>query len=268
MWGDGKRCAVLLGFDFDAETMWEAVNMATPTPLSRGTYGADVGVPRVLDLLDKHGIPATFFIPAATIRRHIEVAKAIRDRGHEIGHHGDYHESPVKVTRDEEKRVLSVGFETMGKALGVHPKGYRSPAWDLSENSAQLFEEFGFVWDSSMMGNDFAPYYLKDGDRQTKIVEIPVSWELDDAPHFHFNFFPMYFVGLSAPSKVFEIWASEFDGAYATEGVYVLTMHPQLIGRWHRLQMLDRLIRYMRGHPGVWFATFSEIADEWLRRNA
>ncbi len=267
MWGNGKRCAVVLGFDFDAETLWETVKMTTPTPMSRGRYGADVGVPRVLDLLDKYQIPATFFVPAATARRHGDLVKLIHDKGHEIGHHGDVHESPVHLSREEERRVLDIGFATLEKLTGERPRGYRSPAWDLSDNSAQLLEEYGFLYDSSMMGHDFELYRLRDGERETSVVEIPVSWELDDAPHFLFNFFPMYFVGLSAPSKVMEIWSAEFDGAYATEGAYVLTMHPQIIGRWHRIQMLDRLLQYIVSHPGVWFATCKEVATDWLRQH-
>lgn len=266
MWSNGKRCAVVLGFDFDAETLWETVGMKTPTPLSRGRYGADVGVPRVLDLLDKHQIPATFFVPAASARRHEGVVKAIHSNGHEIGHHGDYHESPVNLSRDDEKRILDIGFETLEKVTGVRPTGYRSPAWDLSDSSAQLLEEYGFLYDSSMMGNDFEFYWLRDGERQTRVAEIPVSWELDDAPHFLFNFFPMYIVGMSDPKKVFDIWAAEFDGAYANGGAFVLTMHPQIIGRWHRLQMLDRLIEHMKGHSDVWFTTCTDAVKDWVAR--
>lgn len=264
MWKNGKKCAVVLGFDFDAESMWATIKVDTPTPMSRGTYGARVGVPRILALLDKYNIRATFFVPADTARRHPGVVKEIHDRGHEIGHHGDVHESPVHVDRDEEKRIIEVGLETLEKLTGERPKGYRSPAWDLSENSIQLFEEYGFLWDSSMMMDDFQLYKLMDGDRETNVVEIPVSWELDDAPHFLFNFFPMYTVGLSQPSKVFDIWSAEFDGAYENEGAFILTMHPQIIGRWHRIQLLDELIHYISGHPGVWFTTCTEAVNAWL----
>lgn len=266
MWSNGKKCAVILCFDVDAESMWATVKMDTPTPLSRGTYGAKVGAPRILNLLDKYQIPATFFVPADTARRHPELVKDIHARGHEIGHHGDVHESPVNLTRDEEKRVLDTGIETLEKLIGERPKGYRSPAWDLSPNSPQLLEEYGFQWDSSVMGDDFQFYMLKDGNRETSVIEIPVSWELDDAPHFLFNFFPAYFVGLSAPSKVLEIWASEFDGAYAYEGAYVLTMHPQIIGRYHRFVMLEELLQYITGHPDVWFTTCTEAVNDWNRQ--
>lgn len=263
MWTNGKQCAVALSFDFDAESLWATFNLTSPTFMSRGNYGAKVGIPRILQLLDKYDIRATFFVPADTARRHQEAVKEIHARGHEIGHHGDLHESPAKLEHAEEKRVLEVGLDTLEKLVGERPQGYRSPAWDLSQNSAQLLEEYGFLYDSSLMGDDFHLYPLKAGERETRVVELPVAWELDDAPHFLFNFFPVYLVGLSAPSKVYEIWASEFDGAYANNGVYVLTMHPQIIGRWHRMVMLERLIQYIAGHAGVWFARCADIVTDW-----
>lgn len=263
MWNNGKKCAVVLGFDFDAESMWATPRSGTPTPMSRGTYGARVGVPRVLELLNKYDIKATFFVPADTGRRHPDRVREIFDHGHEIGHHGDSHKSPVRMDRDIEKQGLEVGVETLQKLTGVAPKGYRSPSWDLSPNSAGLFEEFGFLWDSSMMADDFQLYRLEDDGRATDIVEIPVCWELDDAPHFMFNFSPAYYSGLSAPSKVYEIWASEFDGAYLNEGVFVLTMHPQIIGRYHRIVMLEKLIQYILTHQDVWFATCTELVEDW-----
>ena len=267
MWTNGKKCAVALSFDFDAESLWATLKVSSPTFLSRGTYGAKVGVPRVLHLLNKYRILATFFVPADTARRHPEAVKEIAARGHEIGHHGDVHESPAQLAVADERRILEIGLDTLEKLVGTRPVGYRSPAWDLSEHSARLLEEYGFQYDSSLMGDDFHLYPLKDGERETRVAELPVAWELDDAPHFLFNFFPTYLVGLSAPSKVYEIWASEFDGAYANNGVYVLTMHPQVIGRWHRMVMLEQLLQYIMGHPDVWFATCSVIVADWQKQH-
>lgn len=257
-----NKCAVILSFDFDAESMWTSLGLTTPTPMSRGTYGARVAVPRILSLLKKHGIRATFFVPADTIRRHKEVVREIHANGHEIGHHGDLHESPAHLEPDEERRILEAGIREIENAIGECPKGYRSPAWDLSPNSVGLFEEVGFLYDSSLMGHDFEPYILEHDGKETNVIEIPVSWELDDAPHFLFNFVP-YLIGMSAPSKVYEIWSAEFEGAYLNRGVFTLTMHPQIIGRFHRLKMLEQLIEYMRGHSGVHFATCSEVAANW-----
>jgi peptidoglycan-N-acetylglucosamine deacetylase len=265
MWSNGKKCAVILSFDFDAESLWLSKNLSTPSFLSRGTYGARVGVPRILKLLSKYGIRATFFVPAETARRHPDRVKEIHVQGHEIGHHGDIHENPVKVDIEEEKRILATGIETLEKITGKRPLGYRSPSWDLSNHSIQLLQEFGFLYDSSMMADDYNLYYAEDKGKRTNLVEVPVSWELDDAAHFHFTFTPVYYTGMSAPSKVYDIWATEFEGAYNNEGAFILTMHPQIIGRYHRLKMVETLIEHIARHPGVWFAPCSEVVSDWLK---
>ena len=266
MWNNNKKCAVAFCFDFDAESMWISAKFTTPALESRGEYGARVGVPRILPLLDRYHIRATFFVPAETARRYPSLVKEIYDKGHEIGHHGDMHESPSKLKLEEEKRILETGFETLEKVTGDRPKGYRSPAGELSPNSIRLFQEYGFLYDSSMMGDDFRPYFLKEDGKDTNVVEIPFSWELDDAPYFLFSFRPTFYTGMSSPSKVYDIWATEFDGAYENGGVFNLTMHPQIIGRYHRIKMLEKLIQYISGHEGVWFATCAEVARDWLKQ--
>lgn len=257
---------VLLTFDFDAETLWESNYKPTPSYLSRGEYGARVGVPRILALLHKYRLPATFFIPGLTAERYPDLTRQIRDAGHEIGHHNYAHESPVNLSRNEEAAVIAQGLAALEAVTGVRPQGYRSPAWDLSKNTLDLLQAEGLHYDSSLMADDFRPYPLTTPNHTTPIIEIPVSWELDDAPHFMFNFTP-YRAGLSAPSPVYEIWAAEFDGAYHEEGVFTLTMHPQISGRYHRMQLLDRLIHYMQGHPDVWFTTCGAVAQHVLTMN-
>lgn len=268
MWNHSRRCAVALCFDFDAESLWLMKNLTTPSFLSRGEYGARVGVPRILPLLDKYDIKATFFVPADTARRHPHLVKEIHARGHEIGHHGDLHENPAKLSLAEEEGVLKTGIETIARLTGERPIGYRSPAWDLSHNTIGLLQKHGFLYDSSMMADDFRPYWVANKDKQTEIIEIPVSWELDDAAHFFFTFSPVYYTGMAAPDKIFDIWATEFEGAYLNEGIFVLTMHPQLIGRYHRLKMVEKLIQTIAGHADVWFARCTEIALDWRGRQA
>jgi peptidoglycan/xylan/chitin deacetylase (PgdA/CDA1 family) len=217
-----------------------------------------------LGLLDSYGIEATFFVPGITVSRYPEIVQEIRDKGHELGHHGYTHHSPTRLSLDEEKAALEKGLEALDRAAGVKAKGYRSPSWDLSRHSVRLLRHYGFLYDSSLMGDDFRLYALDwDGDGN-ELVEVPVSWELDDAPHFMFNFSPKYRAGLSSPSKVFEIWASEFEGAYAEEGVFTLTMHPQIMGRYHRLKLLEKLIDLMRSRPGVHFTTCEAAVQDWL----
>lgn len=259
-----RNCSVLLTFDFDAESLWEGSGLNTPTYVSRGRYGANVGVPRILELLARYGLRATFFVPGITVNRYPDIVQEISSRGHELGHHGYFHTSPTEMTADQERAALEQGLEAFERATNVRPIGYRSPSWDLSHNSIRLLQEHGFLYDSSLMGDDYRLYSLGGAPGSPELHEIPVAWELDDAPHFMFNFSPRYRMGLSAPSKVLEIWLSEFEGAYAQEGVLTLTMHPQIIGRYHRMQMLEKLIQEMISRPGVRFNTCAEAVKEWL----
>lgn len=263
---DSMQCLVLLTFDFDAESLWEESGLATPTYTSRGRYGARVGLPRILGLLDRLSLPATFFVPGITAERYPRLLQQIHDRGHEIGHHGYRHQSPTSLSAEEERIALEEGIEALERTSGVTPQGYRSPSWDLSEHSVRLLQDYGFLYDSSLMGDDFHLYALDGEPGHDPLIEIPVSWELDDAPHFMFNFSPRYRVGLSAPSKVFDIWSTEFEGAYRSQGVFTLTMHPQIIGRYHRVRMLETLIKHMAGHSGVRFVSCSQAARLWLEQ--
>ncbi|MDI3340511.1 MAG: polysaccharide deacetylase [Sphaerobacter sp.] len=271
------RATVCLTFDFDAISLWIGPYQATsPSMISRGEFGV-VGVERILRLLARRNIPATFFVTGHTADTYPDSVRAIAAAGHEIGHHGYLHENPVALTREEERAVLERGLAALDRAAGVLPRGYRSPAWDNSPHTIALLEEFGFHYESSLMGHDFLPYWARVGDvihrdrayefgRPSRIVEIPVSWILDDFPHFEYvRLGNRLSPGLSAPSKVEEIWRGEFDFMYreVEGGVLTLTMHPQVIGRGHRMLMLERLIDYFAGHDGVRFATLAQVADEF-----
>ena len=262
------RIAVSLTFDFDAESAWlGAFKVDTPSALSRGAYGAFEGVPRVLRLLDKYSLPATFFIPGYTAEIHPAETRDIAAAGHEIGHHGYIHEPPHLLNLDEERVMIERGLEELDKAVGVRPKGYRSPSWELSKNTYALLAEYGFEYDASQLARD-RPYWVEDRGQRTDIVEVPGAWELTDSSHFLFAYNPVYLTGLSAPSKVEEIWRADFDGAFEEGGdiCYVLTMHPQIIGRHHRMAMLERVIQHILGHDDVWFAQMIDIANLFRRR--
>ncbi len=271
------RATVCLSFDFDAISLWIGPYQATsPSMISRGEFGV-VGVERLLRLLERAGLPATFFVPGHTADTYPDAVRAVAAAGHEIGHHGYLHENPVGLSEAEERTVLERGLEALDRAVGQRPVGYRSPAWDNSPHTIALLEEYGFRYESSLMGQDFTPYWARVGDvvhpdgryefgRPSRIVELPVSWILDDFPHFEYvRVGNRVSPGLSAPSKVEEIWRGEFDYLYreVPGGVLTLTMHPQVIGRGHRLLMLERLIDYFRGHAGVRFATLAEVAEEF-----
>jgi peptidoglycan/xylan/chitin deacetylase (PgdA/CDA1 family) len=245
--------------------------------MSRGEFGA-AAIPRILDLLERYDARATWCIPGHTVYAYPDLIRRIRDAGQELGHHGWVHENPQKFDRDGERRNLERGFEAFDRVAGVRPRGYRSPAWDFSENTIDLLLDFGFDYDSSCMGNDVYPYYLRQGDKASPtepyvfgqpvdLVEVPVTWGLDDFPPFEFVWGMN--AGLTSPSDIEEIWRGDFDYAYrqAQGAVYALTMHPQVIGRGHRMLMLERLLEHMSGHDGVAFETISTYVDRWKAAN-
>ena len=196
----GTAPTVCLTFDFDALSLWLGSFGATsPSMISRGEFGV-VGVRRILRLLDSEGIPATFFVTGHTADTYPDSVRDIVAAGHEIGHHGYLHENPVALaSRDEERAVLERGFEALDRAAGVRPVGYRSPAWDNSPHTIELLLETGMQYESSLMGDDFTPYWCRVGDaidpdgpyrfgERSDLVEMPVSWVLDDFPHFEYNY--------------------------------------------------------------------------------
>ncbi|HHV46420.1 MAG TPA: polysaccharide deacetylase [Tissierellia bacterium] len=264
---EGKKVAVNLGFDFDAFSVWmETFKQSSQAYMSRGEYGAEVGVPRILDLLKKYDIEASFCVPGHTADSYPDICKEIIKEGHEILHHGYVHEDPTFLPIEEEEKILVKGLEALEK-LGVKPIGYRSPGFDLSPNTLNLLEKHGIKYDSSLMGNDFYPYHPRVCEvnydkgnvfgEPLSIVEMPVTWYLDDFPHLEFIGTR---TGMKPPSQVFEIWKMYFD--YAVEntenGMMVVTMHPQVIGRPHNIIMLEQFINYVLERGG-WITSLRNI---------
>jgi len=277
MGADERQATVCLTFDFDSISVWIGPHAArSPSMISRGEFDV-VGVERILRLLDRERIPATFFIPGHTVETYPDSVHAILRAGHEVGHHGYLHENPVTLDRDEERRVMERGLESFETVANLRPAGYRSPAWDNSEHTIDLLLEYGFHYESSLMGNDFTPYWCRSGDvlslegpyrfgSSVDLVELPVSWILDDHPHFEFYRSSRGRAdGLSAPSKVKEIWMGEFAFMYrdVPDGVFTLTMHPQVIGHGHRMLMLEEIVREMKSHEGVVFSTTGDAAERF-----
>lgn len=277
---ESSRATVCLTFDFDAISLWIGPFAArSPSMISRGEFGA-VGCQRILQLLDREGIPATFFVTGHTAETYPDITRAIVAAGHEIGHHGYLHENPLALeTAEREREVLLRGLDVLDTITGVRPLGYRSPSWDNSPWTIELLLEAGFQYESSLMGDDFTPYWCRVGDvtqddgpylfgKPADLVEMPVSWVLDDFPHFEYVSLRSAGInrtGLSAASKVEEIWRDEFRFMYrdVPNGVFTLTMHPQVIGRGHRLLMIERLIAFMKEHPGTRFNTLGAAAADF-----
>lgn len=262
-----KTVAVNLGFDFDAFSVWmETFKQTSQAYLSRGEYGAEVCVPRILKLLKKHEITGSFCIPGHTADSYPDVCRSIIEAGHEVVHHGYVHEDPTNLDILEEEAILLKGFEALER-IGARPQGYRSPGFDLSDNTLQLLEKHGIKYDSSLMGNDFYPYHPRlckldfekgnEYQEASNIVEMPVTWYLDDFPHFEFIGSR---TGMKPQSQVFEIWKAYFDYAVNNirDGMMVITMHPQVIGRPHHITMLEELICHMKDN-GAWITSLNEI---------
>jgi peptidoglycan/xylan/chitin deacetylase (PgdA/CDA1 family) len=273
------RHLVCLTFDFDAMSLWIARGMTSPTPISQGEFGV-IGAERILALLGSPGIPSTWFIPGHTIETYPAVCERIHAAGHEIGHHGYAHEAPVRLSRDEEAAVLVRGNEAIRRLTGAPAAGYRSPAWDLSPHSVDLLLAHGFVYDSSMMANDYTPYRARRGDviapnqparfgETTSLIEMPVSWTLDDFPHFEYLWTATHLQqGLSRGEDVLANWLDDFRYLKRTQewGVITYTFHPQVIGRGHRMLVLERLIAELAG-MGATFSRMDAVAQEFAQRN-
>jgi peptidoglycan/xylan/chitin deacetylase (PgdA/CDA1 family) len=273
------RHLVCLTFDFDALSLWIARGMTTPTPISQGEFGA-IGAERILALLASHAIPATWFIPGHTIETYPALCTRIYAAGHEIGHHGYAHEAPVGRTRAAEEDVLVRGNEVIRRLTGAPAAGYRSPAWDLSPHSVELLLAHGFTYDSSMMANDYTPYFARRGDiitadqpaqfgATTSLIELPVSWSLDDFPHFEYLWTATHLQpGLQRTDDVLANWLDDFR--YLTRtlewGVLTFTFHPQVIGRGHRMLLLERLIAELQG-LGATFTRMDAVAQEFAQQH-
>jgi peptidoglycan/xylan/chitin deacetylase (PgdA/CDA1 family) len=270
----GKRVVVAITPDFDAQSAWiGGAGLTSPSYLSRGEFGAEVGLPRLLTLFRKYEIKTTFFIPGHSMVTYPKRLEEIMAMEHEIASHGCYHEQIPLLSPERERELMVKQLEQYASMVGGKPRGYRSPAWDYSDITLSLLEEFGFEWDSSLMGRDFQLYHPQPVEIHleiaslfgppSKILEFPVSWFLDDWPTQ--EFVAGRSEGLHDHDVVFRRWRDIFD--YAREqnepAVYNLTVHPQVIGRAHMIQMLDKLLAHISSFEDIWFAPISTIYDCW-----
>ena len=288
----GKRILGAFGVDLDAVGGWLGSygGEDSPDDISRGLFAGEVGTPRLVNLFDKLGIKTTWFIPGHSIETFPEQTKMIVDAGHEVGLHGYSHENPIAMAPEQEEAVLTRCIELITTVSGKRPTGYVAPWWEFSHVTNQLLLKYGIKYDHSLMHRDFECYYVRVGDRWTKIdytkpadhwmralvrgqetdlIEIPANWYLDDLP-------PMMFIkkapnshGFVNPRDIEQIWRDQFDYVYREydEAVFPITIHPDVSGRPQVLLMLERLANYIRTHPGVQFLTFDEIADDFALRH-
>ncbi|MHB1681416.1 MAG: polysaccharide deacetylase family protein [Bacilli bacterium] len=287
-----KEILVAYGVDVDAVAGWlgSYAGEDSPDDISRGLFAGEVGSPRLLKLFEKYNIKTTWFMPGHSIETFPEQMKLVVDAGHEVGAHGYSHENPIAMTAVQEEDVLLRSIELIEKLSGRRPTGYVAPWWEFSTITNELLLKHGIKYDHSLMHNDFTPYYVRVGDRWTKIdytarandwmkplvrgqetdlVEIPANWYLDDLP-------PMMFIkkspnshGFVNPRDVEQMWRDQFDWVYREHdfAVFGMTIHPDVSGRPQVLMMHERLIEYINSHDGVRWVTFDEIADDFIKRS-
>lgn len=287
-----KEILVAFGIDVDAVAGWLGSygGEDSPDDISRGMFAGEVGTPRLLELFRRHDLRTTWFIPGHSIETFPEQTRMVVEAGHEVGIHGYSHENPIAMTREQEEAVLRRCLSLVEEVSGKRPTGYVAPWWEFSPVTNELLLANGIKYDHSLMHRDFEPYYVRVGDSWTKIdysqpaetwmkplvrgertdlVEIPANWYLDDLP-------PMMFIkgspnshGFVNPRHLEEMWRDEFDWVYRENdyAVFTMTIHPDVSGRPQVLLMLERLIEHINSHEGVRWATFDEIADDFVRRN-
>ena len=287
-----KKILVAYGIDVDAVAGWLGSygGEDSPDDISRGLFAGEIGSIRLLDLFDRYRLKTTWFIPGHSIETFPEQMKEVARRGHEVGMHGYSHENPIAMTREQETAVLDRSIELVTGLTGKRPTGYVAPWWEFSPCTNELLLERGIKYDHSLMHNDYHPYYVRVGDswtkidyskhpdhwmkplqrgKETKLVEIPANWYLDDLP-------PMMFIkkspnshGFVNPRDIEQMWRDQFDWVYREfdYAVFTMTIHPDVSGRPQVLLMHERLIDYIGSHDGVQWCTFDQIADDFIARN-
>jgi peptidoglycan/xylan/chitin deacetylase (PgdA/CDA1 family) len=258
-WPGGAQVAVALSFDSDHESGELREGGSSPGRLSQGQYGNRVGVPRILDLLERHGVPASFYVPAVIALLYPEEQRRVVAAGHEIGIHGWIHERNSILDYKDERELMFRSADTLARITGKPPVGMRTPSWDFSQHTLRIVRELGLLYDSSLMADD-EPYELVEDGEATGIVELPVEWIRDDAVYFNMNRFSAL-RPYTPPAGVLEIFQSEFDETVKENGLFLLTMHPHYIGHRSRIALLDRLVTHIKSVPGVWFATHRQVAE-------
>ncbi|EDO6615997.1 polysaccharide deacetylase [Campylobacter coli] len=286
-----KEILVAYGVDIDAVAGWLGSygGEDSPDDISRGLFAGEVGIPRLLKLFKKYNIPATWFAPGHSIETFPEQMKMIVDAGHEIGAHGYSHENPIVMSAKQEEDVLLKSIELIEKISGKKPSGYVAPWWEFSNITNELLLKHGIKYDHSLMHNDFTPYYVRVGDKWTKIdyskdakewmkplvrgqetdlIEIPANWYLDDLP-------PMMFIkkspnsfGFVSPRDIGQMWIDQFDWVYREMdyAIFPMTIHPDVSARPQVLLMHERIIEHINKHEGVKWVNLNDMADDFSKR--
>lgn len=261
-WPNGAKVGCAITFDMDADSL---VHLEHPkdsitrvSTISMLHYGPKVGVPRILESYRRYGLKQTFFVPAWCIEQYPDAVAAMVKDGHEVGFHGYIHEAPNLLTRDMEHYWMQRSIAVIEKHTGRRPRGNRSPLYNYSKNTTDLLIEEGFVYDSSLMGDDI-PYVL--ATKAGEVIELPASWATDDWPPYVHSIDLNYQMQIMAPDRAMEIFLAEFEAMRtAGGGLWIAVWHPFVSGRLSRWLRAEKMIEYMLGTGDVWFATLEDIA--------
>jgi peptidoglycan-N-acetylglucosamine deacetylase len=258
---------LFLTFDLDAETMWTGRDPSfakRPILMSQGAYGWKVGTKRVLDLLDRYGAKSTFFVPGLVVDQRPALMEEILRRGHEIAHHSYSHTWILNLTPEQEREEMEKAYQSIRRVSGRPPRGWRSPAAEISQVTMPMLVEYGFDYSSNFFDDD-SPYLHDVDGKPTRIVELPFRWVLDDAPFFQYS---IVLPGrtMQAPSAVLEAWKGEFDVLYAEDRMMMVGMHPEMIGQPSRIKALEGLLEHALQHPKVWIGRCDEMVDDMRPR--
>lgn len=259
-WPNGKKCAVAITFDMDTDSILHLAHPdAADTKVATFSWLQydQVAIPRILDLYREYEIKQTFFVPAWCIERYPKTVELILKDGHEIAHHGYLHEHPNEQTREDEHYWLQKGIEVIESFTGKRPRGWRAPSYRFSKHSADLLAEEGFLYDSSLMGDD-VPYILST--RSGDVIELPTDWSMDDWPHYTHNSDLNKVMPISSPQRAMEVFLAQFDAAWEYGGLWISVWHPFVSGRLARWAKMPQMLDYMLEKGDVWFATLEEIA--------
>ncbi|MTT32199.1 polysaccharide deacetylase family protein [Terrilactibacillus sp. BCM23-1] len=261
-WPNKAKMALTLSFDVDAESGWilNEENKQRLSLLSASAYGRRVGIDRILRLLKKFDLKAQFFIPGYTAEIDENIVRKIDENGHSIGCHGYYHERTETLSYEKEDSIFQKSKAILSKITGKNPVGYRAPLWEITPQTLELLKKNKFLFDSSLMGDD-VPYVVPVNGY--KLLELPVAWLLDDWEQFHYSAVPQNGTVIEEPDKVLRLWKKEFSALYEDGGYFLLTMHPEVIGRASRIKMLEELLSFIKSHEGVWFCTPEDIYRAW-----
>lgn len=269
-WGSDYEAAAVFSFDLDADEIWRAASESDPgfgtdAIKTRGNFGCEVGVPRLLEVFDRYDLSCTFHVPGKVAEDWPETIQMIHDHGHELAHHGYTHIAPNEMSREEEEEEFKRAMDVFDDLIGETPVGYRNPGGGMSEHTIEFIEDAGMIYDSSRKDTDI-PYVRRDSD----IIEVPNNYLMDDFVYWGYNMSPPFSFqsGITPNGPVFDTWEDEFEGIHKRNRMFMLTGHPQIIGRASRIDALEDLVQSVVQSGDTWVTTTSEIAEHWKKNHA